>query len=58
MIRRMDTTKPTCQRHGLPTTGACDRTPTVLALQRDPWSNDPDRTTRQFMASVPPGGQR
>jgi hypothetical protein len=24
----------------------------------DPWSNDPDRTTRQFVASVPPGGQR
>jgi hypothetical protein len=22
------------------------------------WSNDPDRTTRQFVASVPPGGQR
>jgi hypothetical protein len=26
--------------------------------ERDPWANDPDRTTRQFVASVPPGGQR
>jgi hypothetical protein len=24
----------------------------------DVWSSDPDRTTRQFVASVPPGGQR
>jgi hypothetical protein len=24
----------------------------------DPWSNDPDRTTRQWTPSVAPGGQR
>jgi hypothetical protein len=30
----------------------------ALIAKRDPFANDPDRTTRQFVASVPPGDQR